>query len=265
MPSFIYLLPEYEIFLFLTAFTIAISVIFVVLTKTFIFRKLRYKDNTTISSISCLIGIIYGVLVGFLCLYLIMNQDHASLAVQNEANALENIYIQSTWLKEPYKSNLKNDLLRYIDEVVSHEWSAMSHLKKIGLTGDKMILSILNDVKIFEPQSKSEMIVFDNMSKSINELSNARHARILLSYSVLAPEVWEVILLGTILIIAINYAFRVNFYLHLFGTLTFAIMAASMLFLLVTLDTPFQGEFAVTPNSIKDVSQFITSSESKIR
>jgi hypothetical protein len=80
-----------------------------------------------------------------------------------------------------------------------------------------------------------------------------------MSYSILAPEIWEVIILGTILIIAINYAFRVSFYLHLFGTFTFAIMAASMLFLLVTLDTPFQGEFAVTPDSIKDVAIFINS------
>ena len=102
--------------------------------------------------------------------------------------------------------------------------------------------------------------MFDNITRSINELSNARHTRILMSYSVLAPEIWEVVILGTILLIAINYAYRVNFYLHLFGTFTFAIMAASMLFLLVTLDTPFQGEFAVTANSIKDVSNFINAS-----
>lgn len=265
MPNFIYLLPDYGVFLILILFTVAVSVLFVILTKTYIFHKLRYKDNVTISSISCLIGIIYGVLVGFLCLYLIMNQDHASQAVQNEANALQNIFIQSTWMKQPYRNELKNDLLHYADEVINSEWKAMNSFKKIGLTGDEIILKILDDVKKFEPQSKSEMIVFDNMSKSVNELSNARHARILLSYSALAPEVWIVVLLGTILLIAINYAFRVNFYLHLFGTFTFAIMAASMLFLLVTLDTPFQGEFAVTASSIQDVSHFIISSASKIK
>src|SRR5579862_9212742 len=124
MPSFMYLLPDYAVFLILTAFTMAVSVIFVVLNKTFVFRKLHYKDNVTISSISCLIGIIYGVLVGFLCLYLIMNQDHASQAVQNEANALENIFIQSTWMKQPIKDDVEHDLLQYIDEVVHTEWTA---------------------------------------------------------------------------------------------------------------------------------------------
>lgn len=259
MPSFIYTLPDYVVFLILIAFTIATSAVFIVINKKFIFRKLRYRDNTTISAISAVIGIIYGVLVGFLCLYLIMNQDHASQAVQNEANALESIFLQSTWMREPYKDELRHDLLQYIDEVVNKEWAQMNAFKKIGLAGDRIIMKILDDVKKFDPQSKSEGIVFSNMSRSINELSNARHSRILISYSSLAPEIWEVILLGTILIIAINYAFRVNFYLHLFGTFTFAIMAASMLFLLVTLDTPFQGEFAVTADSIKDIANFINS------
>ena len=261
MPNFMYFLPDIDVFFILVAFTIAISILFIVINKIFIFRKLRYKDNTTISSISAVIGIIYGVLVGFLCLYLIMNQDHASQAVQNEANALENIFLQSTWMKQPYRDELHQDLLNYIDEVVNTEWVAMNHLKKIGLNGDKIILKILDDVKKFEPQSKSEYIVFENMSRSINELSNARHQRILLSYTMLAPELWEVIILGTILIIAINYAFRVNLYLHIFGTFTFAIMAASMLFLLVTLDTPFEGELAVTPDSIKDISNLINSNQ----
>ncbi len=259
MPNFMYLLPDFDVFLILIAFTMAISIIFIVINKIFIFRKLRYKDNATIGSMSSVIGIIYGVLVGFLCLYLITNQNHAAQSVQNEADALENIFIQSDWMRQPYKDELRHDLLRYIDEVANKEWPAMNKFEKIGLEGDQIILKILDDVKKFEPQSKSEGIVFENMSRSINELSNARHARILLSYSVLAPELWEVIILGTILIIAINYAFRVNFYLHLFGTFTFAIMAASMLFLLVTLDTPFQGEFAVTTDSLKDVSNFINS------
>ena len=257
MPSFMYTLPDFIVFFILVAFTVAVSIVFIFVNKKIIYRKLHYRDNAAISSISALIGIIYGVLVGFLCLYLITNQDHASQAVQQEANALENIYLQSTWVKQPLRDVLHQDLLHYIDEVVNKEWPVMNSFKKLGLEGDRLILKILDDVKKFEPKTNAENIVFDNMSRSVNELSNARHERILMSYAALAPELWEVVLLGTVLIIAINYAFRVNFYLHLFGTFTFAIMAASMLFLLVTLDTPFQGEFAVTADSIKDVSNLI--------
>ncbi len=259
MPTFIYALPDIDIFLILIAFTIILSIIFNIINKIFIFRKLRYKDNTTISSISAVIGTIYGVLVGFLCLYLITNQDHASQAVQHESNALQNIYLQSSWMKQSDRDELRHDLLNYIDEVVNVEWVAMNHFQKVGLDGDKIIVKIFDDIKKFTPKSNAEIIIFDNLNKSVNDLSNARHERIMMSYLVLAPELWIVILIGTILIIAINYAFRVNFYLHLFGTFTFAIMAASMLFLLVTLDTPFQGEFGVTADAMKYVSKFINS------
>ncbi len=259
MPNFMYTLPDFGVFFILVAFTVVVSFACIFINKKFIYRKLRYRDNAAISSISALIGIIYGVLVGFLCLYLITNQDHASQAVQHEANALENIYLQSTWMQQPSRDVLRQDLLNYVNEVINKEWPIMSSFKKIGLAGDRIILKILDDIKKFEPKSNSENIVFDNLSRSVNDLSNARHERILMSYSALAPELWEVVLLGTVLIIAINYAFRVNFYLHLFSTFAFAIMAASMLFLLVTLDTPFQGEFAVTADSIKDVSNLILS------
>ncbi|MHB1946810.1 MAG: hypothetical protein ACYCQI_01695, partial [Gammaproteobacteria bacterium] len=64
MPEFIYNLTDFEIFWLLTAITSSISIILVIINKRFIFRKLRYKDNPTIASVSALIGISYGVLVG---------------------------------------------------------------------------------------------------------------------------------------------------------------------------------------------------------
>ncbi len=259
MPNFLYLLPDLYVFFILVLFTISISTLFIFINKYFIYEKLHYKDNPTISSFCSVIGIIYGVLMGFLCLYLINNQDHASQYVQNEANATANIYISSLWLPEPAKGKIQQDVKLYINEAINHEWPLMKQFKKIGYEGDRIILSIANDLKSIKAQTNTDVAQLRALLTSINELYNARHSRVDMSYNILPPELWEVILIGTILIIAINYAFRVNIYLHLFGTMTFAIMAASMLFLLVTLDTPFQGEFVVTPRALSDVLDLMQS------
>ena len=78
-----------------------------------------------------------------------------------------------------------------------------------------------------------------------------------MSFSALNSEVWVVILLGTILTIGINFLFGMNFYLHIFTAIAVGLMASSMLFLLVTLDRPFRGEFVIEPDSLAAVLQFI--------
>ncbi len=253
MPNSLYSLSDLSIFFILVAATITISILAVLFDKHFVFEKLRYKDNPTIGSISSLIGIIYGVLVGFVALYLINNQDHASVAVQREASASANIYEGSKWLPEPYQTLLQKDITRYIQTVINKEWPRMSNFETVSPDGDYIIEKILADLKPYAPASTSEAVNLQNLLTSANSLYDARHARIGISSSQLSPELWEVIMIGTILIIAINYAFRVNFSLHLFATCSFAVMAASMLFLLVTLDRPFQGEFVVGPGAFQQV------------
>jgi hypothetical protein len=254
MPDSLYSLSDLPIFLILVGVTITISAIAVVINKHFIFHKLRYKDNTTIGSISALIGIIYGVLVGFIALYLINNQDHASNAVLREANAAANIYRASAWLTQPVQSKVQEDLQVYLSTVIQKEWPLMRKFKVVAVgEGDTLVTHMFDDLRAFVPTTSSEAVILQNLLTQINALYDARHERITISSSQLSPELWEVILVGTILIIAINYAFRVNFTLHLFAVSSFSIMAASMLFLLVTLDRPFQGEFVVQPDALQNV------------
>jgi hypothetical protein len=254
MPEFIYDLSDFATFWLLIGLTTAVSILIVVINKHFILYKLRYKDNTTIGSISALIGIIYGVLVGFVCLYLINNHDDASNAVQREANAVANVFFYSRWVQQPTQSVIKRDLEGYINTVTQQEWPLMSNFQKIGQEGDNDIMKMLDSVKLASISKTANQVIIQQMLGEIKELYNARHERINRSYYTLSPELWEVILVGTILIIAINYAFRVNFYLHLFSITAFSIMAGSMLFLLVTLDRPFQGSlFTISPDAFKDV------------
>lgn len=257
MLDFAYKFSNFSIFLLIVAVTTTISLLAIFLNKYFIFYKLRYKDNATIGSISSLIGIIYGVLVGFIALYLIDNNDRASNAAQREANAVANIYRDSLWLKNPFKDDLIQDVEKYLKVTIFKEWPAMNEGKKVDTEGDVIINEISKELSTFTPKTSPENTILGDLITETKELYNARHERINISGAQLSPELWEVILMGTILIIAINYAFRVSFYLHLFAISAFAIMAASMLFLLITLDRPFQGEFMVEANALQSVLDFI--------
>lgn len=262
MPNSLYSLSDLTVFLILAGAAISISLVAILVSKRLVFHKLRYKDNSTIGSISGLIGIIYGVLVGFIALYLINNHDSASVAVLKEANAAANIYRASQWLPSPLHTKVLTDLENYITTVIHQEWPLMREFKPvISGQGDAIINDIFNDLKAFATAGNADSAILQNLLTQINALYDARHERITISSSQLSPELWDVILVGTILIIAINYTFRVNFTLHIFAISSFAIMAASMLFLLVTLDRPFQGEFVIEPDALQQVLNLATNSQ----
>ncbi len=266
MIDFLFHLPDLTIFLILSSITMGFSIIAILISKRFIFYRLKYRDNVTIGSISSLIGIMYGVLVGFMALYLIDNNDHASDAVLREASAVANVYRDSQWLKDPFPEQIRAQLEKYINKAITVEWPVMREGKDVDADGDYIIQNISNLMRGYSLSSDADKLITQDILIELKSLYNARHERISMSTSQLSPELWEVILIGTILLIGINYAFRVNFYLHLFAISAFSIMAASMLFLLVTLDRPFQGEFIVEPDALQAVMTFMkTGKESALK
>lgn len=253
MLDIFYHMSDIAVFICMVVFSIVFTLFSILISRYVIFYKLRYKDNTTTASIAALLGIIYGVLVGFISLYLLTNQDHASSAALNEGIATANIYRDSQWLKEPTRSKLQAILKQYIETAITVEWRDMMDGKN-PLDDNSYAIDQLSAVlQTYPLATQADVFVVSDMLQEIKALFKGRQERIQMSQTQLSPEIWAVILLSTVLIIVINYAFRVSFYVHTFTITVFAIMAASILFLLVTLDRPFRGEFNVKPTALQAV------------
>jgi len=258
MFDFLYGLSDMSVFVLMAFATIAFSLLFVVLNKFFKFYKLKYIDNTTTASVASLIGIVYGVLAGFLCLYLLNNQDHASNAALDEGTAAANIYHESRWLNNPYQKQIQAYLKTYLSVAINKEWPEMAK-GNLPHRDNAYLIAEMSDSLISYPiTTLRDALVINNIKQDIRSLLKGREERIEMGGSQLTSGIWNVIILSTALIIIINYAFRVNFKLHIFGLTSFALMAASVLFLLVTLDRPFEGEFAVAPDALNTVLDSMT-------
>ncbi|HTM63237.1 MAG TPA: DUF4239 domain-containing protein [Gammaproteobacteria bacterium] len=251
--EYFYSISDRNIFLIMVLITTSFSIALITLNKYYIFYRLKYRDNTITASMASLIGIIYGVLAGVICLYLINNNDHATTAAMNEGTAAANIYRESKWLQNPARQQLQSELRQYIDRVITTEWPLMKAGKSPDITNVYIINEMSDTLKQFKITSQSDYLIVENLLREIKSLYDARQQRILMSENQLPADIWTVILIGTILLVVINYAFRVGFYLHLFSITVFSIMAASILFLLITLDRPFQGEFIIAPDALQAV------------
>ncbi len=255
--DFMYQLPDVDIFSLVSCLFIGVSIIAVYLVKWYVPYHVRSRDNTVIGTTSALVSVIYGVLAGFSALYLINNNSYTSDAVQREANAVANIYRDSKWLKQPEQQNIQQQVNRYLTHAIHIEWPKMALGMAVTDEGDVIIGRIAAQLQNAIRTDATGFLTQQSLLAEIHALYNARHQRINMSSAHLDPELWVVILIGTILTLCINYLFGLNFYLHIITVIAASLMTASTIFLLITLDKPFQGEFAITPDGLNALFRFI--------
>lgn len=246
-------LSDLSIFVLVSGVAVVVSIIAIFLVKRYIPLDFRYKDNGVIANTSSLINVLYGVLAGLTALYLINNNSYTTDAVQREASAVANIYRASEYLSESSKAEIHVEIVKYLQDVINVEWPLMEQGKRINGEGDNIINKIYAGIRQSPHTNINDVMTQHDMLQEVKVLYDARQQRINMSYSVLNPEIWDVVILGTILTLCINYIFGMNFYLHVFTVSAAAIMASSMLFLLVSLDRPFQGEFNIEPEAFQSL------------
>lgn len=257
MLSFFYSVPDTLILFLLSFFIVTFSVIAIWVIGRLIPLHVRFQDNAVIGSVSQLIGVIYGVLASLMALYLLNNISYTADAVQREANAVADIYRDSRWLTDPSRTQLQALVKQYLNETINIEWPLMEKGEPLTDEGDVLIDKISNTVRGYHISNNSEMLIATNLVESIRGLNNAREQRIHMSSAALNGEIWTVILIGTFLVLAVNFLFAMNYLLHVLVVSGASLMGASMIFLLVTLDRPFQGEFVVQPDAFTSILQFI--------
>lgn len=253
----LYKLSDIDIFIILSCSSISFSVLAIYVAKCFFSLDVRYKDNAVMANASSLVNVIYGVLAGFIALYLINNNNFAVEAVQREASATANIYRDSARLAEPTQGLVRSNVKTYVSEVINLEWPSMSAGKEVSDRGDRIINKISDELIAYKATTTTEIFAIHDILEEVKSLYNARQQRIEVSYSALSSEIWVVMIIGAVLALCINYLFGMNFYLHIVVVSAAAIMTSSILFLMVTLDKPFQGEFIVEPDAFRAVLHLI--------
>jgi hypothetical protein len=249
------------VFLILSVFFIGVSIITVLLMQNFIHQDMRRQHNEIIGNVSSLIGLIYGVLAGLTALYLINNLSYTGDAVQREANSIANLYRDSSWLQEPARTTIKNEIETYLNTVINLEWPEMKNGDKVSEKANTNIENISHDLRAYNNFSNSELLILHDMLDEVKALYNARETRIEMSYESLNTDLWVVILIGTALMVAINFLFGMNIYFHLATVTATALMAAAMVFLLIKLDKPFQGDFVIEPGAFQQILNSIQISD----
>lgn len=261
MPEFIYQLSSFPLFLLFIASLVLISVISITLTHRFIPLHFRCSENTAIISCSALLGVTYAILIGFTILFQLSTFDKANTAENLEGQSLYTIYRSTQDLPAPSATRIRDLIVSYAHNTIDKEWPAMNMGNKADRKGNDLILNIVKEIRAIKSSklTNAAASALNDISVATNMLFELHSERILKVSSTLNGHIWFVILLTTFLTLGINYLLGMEYLLHICCITLICIMISAIMYLIVSLDRPYQGDFMVKPETIKLTLESITS------
>ena len=200
------------------------------------------------------LGIIFGLLVGFVAVGVWNNFDKAKVAVATEASALRAILLLDESFPEEQRTQLRTLLNRHIDEAVNQEWPAMAHHSLTLSALPTQLVEALRLTLSLKPQDESQRIAQREMVAALHRAADARRQRIIISQSGVGPVKWSAILVsGLCALIAIAMVHSDNRLTCAIALALFATGIAVASLLIAGYGAPFSGDISVGPDLLQQV------------
>lgn len=242
MINFIYSTPTILLFLLLNFVMIFISVFIIYIIDKVLNIHCNYMENTAIGSASASIATIFAVITGFASLYVLNNFHRAEEVVQLEANLVMSIYRSAQLISQPESNRIQDLAKNYLETVIEHDWDIMTSGVMEGFVSDIIIDKIEAEfIGTHDFTFPKQQIL-----RTAKTLRNTRSERIRLGNSALGTEIWIAILINSLVTIWINIPYRMDYRYHIFVLVSVVLVITSTLFIVIVLDYPFRGSFAVT-------------------
>ncbi len=200
-------------------------------------------------------GLLFGLLVGFLAAQVWSDSSQAQVAVDREASALRSVDLLMQAFPGKPQARMRLFLRRQIEETVTEEWPAMARgdatLTVIPVALDRALLLGLT----LTPRTEGQKTAQREIVASVQTALDARRQRIILSESSVNWLKWTgVILVGVLTLLAIAFVQSGNRLAAALALWLFASAMACSLVLIASQDRPFSGHFRISPDLLEEVA-----------
>jgi hypothetical protein len=199
-------------------------------------------------------GLLFGLLVGFLAAQVWSDAGQAQEAVNREASALRSVVILVHAFPGEPETRMDALVRRHIRAAADEEWPAMAD-QRATLTAIPAPLAQGLQLAIgLSPQTEGERAAQREIVDSLQSALDARRQRILVSESSVNWVKWTgVILVALLTLVAIAFVHCDNRLTTALAMGIFAASAAVSLMLIAAQERPFSGQFGVRPDALVQV------------
>jgi hypothetical protein len=227
------------------------------------YLALRAADRPSGSALTALspgmlppMGLVFGLIVGFLVAGLWADQSDARDAVDREASALRSsTLIAAATL--PRATSLRMDALidRHIHVAATKEWPAMADQRATLTVVPAALAEALRLALTLHPENQTQATGQRELVSELEAALDARRQRIIVSESTVGWVKWlAVVALAALTLIAIAFVHAGNRRTAALAMGIFAAAVAVTIVLIASQARPFGGEFGIKPDALLEVA-----------
>ena len=234
----------------------------------------RQRHNDVAGFIYAALGVIYAVLIALVVIAVWEEYDAASVTVEQEANALAEIFWLGNRLPKPEGSHIQELCRSYAEEVVHKEWPLMEQGQSPLMTqtqgtpaGWTLIDDIRANLQEFQPRTQADEQLYAEGLDQVQRLADARRMRLVAAEEGVPAVLWSVLIFGGIAAVGFTYLFGLqNTWAHRLMVVTLAAVIGLVLFTIGAMEHPFSGGARIGTEAFDLVlERFETSKLSNLR
>jgi hypothetical protein len=207
------------------------------------------RHTTVAGIVYATLAVVYGVILGQVVIAAWGDYVDAQIAVENEANALVNLYRLAAAWPTAEREATQVAVIAYAEGVLQSEWPAMQRGESIATPGGFPPMRSLWDAygAIRDPAVRSTAEYTTSLSELIS-LQDARGLRLLVTEEPLPELLWAALITGAVITVAFAYLLAAESQILQSMMLSaLAALIALLLFLVHTLEHPFLGDTGIEP------------------
>jgi Protein of unknown function (DUF4239) len=200
-------------------------------------------------------GLLFGLIVGFLAAQVWSDAGRAQDAVNSEASALRSVVLLDRAFPGAPEARMDALVRRHIRDVVDEEWPAMAHQRETLTVIPAPLAQALQLAIGLSPRTEGQKEAQRGIVDSLQSAFDARRQRIIVSESTVNWVKWAgVILVALLTLIAIAFVHSDNRLTAALAMGIFSAAVAASLMLIAAQARPFSGQFAVRPDVLVQVT-----------
>jgi hypothetical protein len=201
------------------------------------------------------LGLVFGLVVGFLAAQVWSDASTAQQAVNREASALRAAYLLADRLPETTTRDIQTLVTRHIRTAVTVEWPAMAEQHETLTVVPPELGEALQVALSLDPSDDGEAVAQRELVSSLQSALDARRQRIIVSQSSVNWVRWTaVLLLAALTLIAIAFVHSDNRLTAALAMGVFAAAVAVVVVMIAAQDGPFRGQLGVKPTPLEQVA-----------
>jgi hypothetical protein len=219
------------------------------LVERFVPADSRQPHNDVAGFIYAALGVIYAVLLALVVIAVWEEYEAASVTVEQEANALAEIFWLGNRLPEPEGSHIQELCRSYAEEVSHKEWPLMEQGEAPLMTqveetptGWTLIDEIRANLQDFQPRTQADEQLYAEGLDQVQRLADARRMRLVAAEEGIPAVLWSVLIFAGVAAIGFTYLFGLeNTWAHRLMVVTLAAVIGLVLFTIGAMEHPFSG------------------------